>query len=214
MPSTVTAFSLDNETCTDDIKRQYNKCTEMCEVYIFLTAFKTVYLHSFRECEIYRDKPEVCTSDLHLGILYVFITRRFCSQSSLLSSLNEAVYTLISADNKECTEQVVGGYALSLSHTVVMLLILNHPIYNYYAKMNYIMQDTRQATWQAATLDFSGLRPFVSCADTSKLLKTSVTGALEQALNYNLLVCSYHILHIYKPNLFSRFPEHFRPVEV
>ena len=101
----------------------------MCEVYISLTAFKTfVYLHSFGECEIYREEPEVCTSDPHLGIVYVFITRRFGSQSSLLSSLNEAVYTLISADNKECTEQVVRCYALSLSHTVVMLLILNHPI--------------------------------------------------------------------------------------
>ena len=117
----------------------------MCEVYIFLTAFKTLFicivLESMRLTE--KNLKFVPVTYIWALSMSLLLGDLIGSQSSLLSSLNEAVYTLISADNKVCTEQVLGCYTLSLSHTVVMLLILNHPIYNYY---DYIIQDTCEAT--------------------------------------------------------------------
>ena len=121
---------------------------------------------------MYTEPTEVCTSVLHQGIDYVFITRRLGSQSSLSASLNkniETVRELIATQNKECVEQVL---RLLCSYYLPYCGNATHPQFpsSICQKECDYVQKTCQATWQAATLAFSGLEPFLSCAETSKLL--------------------------------------------
>lgn len=121
---------------------------------------------------MYTSEVKVCASVLKLGIDFVYSSNRLGTQSAISNAMNDnsqSFQDIVGMHDTECVQQVLRLVCLYYLPPCGNATHVSSPSSICQEECS-VIQQTCSATWQAATLAYNSLAPFLNCNKTFEVL--------------------------------------------